>query len=89
LKYYFRALESFHDIREKLNLKFSMEIIIIAARSKWIVRNNKIFKNQRPTFQRWKAIYTEELRMVAHKMKKTCRKFQGVATITSLVFCFV
>jgi YbbR domain-containing protein len=47
-----------------------MEIVILAARSIWIVRNNKNFKNQRPTFHSWKAIYVEELRMVEHRMKK-------------------
>jgi hypothetical protein len=63
-------LESFPDIRDKLKLKFSMEIIILTAWSIWIIRNNKIFKNQRPTFQSWKIIYKEELRLVTHRMKK-------------------
>jgi hypothetical protein len=35
------------DIRNKLKMPFSMEIIMLAAWSIWIIRNNKIFNNQR------------------------------------------
>jgi hypothetical protein len=35
------------DIRNKLKMAFSMEIIMLAAWSIWIIRNNKIFNNQR------------------------------------------
>jgi hypothetical protein len=37
-------LETFLDIKEKLNVPFFMEIIILAAWSIWIIRNNKVFK---------------------------------------------
>jgi hypothetical protein len=47
-----------------------MEIIILASSALWISRNNKIFRNQRPSFQGWKAIYSEELRMLSYRMKK-------------------
>jgi hypothetical protein len=62
--------EAFYDIRDKLRLPFSMDIIILAAWGLWNVRNNKIFKNQRPTFQSWKFLFTQELHMLEYRMKK-------------------
>jgi hypothetical protein len=47
-----------------------MDIIILAAWGIWNVRNNKIFKNQRPTFQSWKFLFFQELHMLAYRMKK-------------------
>jgi hypothetical protein len=41
-----KSLEVFYDIREKMNLPFSMEVIILAACGIWIVRSSKIFKDQ-------------------------------------------
>jgi hypothetical protein len=64
------VIESFYDIRDKLKLPFAMEIIILAAWSIWIIRNNKIFKNQRPSFQSSKAIFREEITSLSHRMKK-------------------
>jgi hypothetical protein len=38
-------METFADLKEKLNVPFFMKIIILVAWSIWIVRNNKIFHN--------------------------------------------
>jgi hypothetical protein len=64
------VIESFYDIRDKLKPPFAMKIIILAAWSIWIIRNNKIFKNQRPSFQSWKVIFNKELSLLSHRMKK-------------------
>jgi hypothetical protein len=63
-------MEAFADLKEKLNVPFLLEIIILAAWSIWIVRNNKIFKNSNPTIASWEAVFYYELIMVKHKMKK-------------------
>jgi hypothetical protein len=62
--------EAFQDLRDKMKLPFSMEIIILASWTLWMSINNKIFRNQRPSFQGWNAIYLEELKMLAFRMKK-------------------
>jgi hypothetical protein len=54
----------------RIKLPFSMDIIILASWSIWIIRNNKIFKNQEARWTSWKAIYMNELRMLAFRMKK-------------------
>ena len=34
-----------------------------------MVRNNRIFINKRPTFERWKAIYISELNWLKYRIK--------------------
>jgi hypothetical protein len=63
-------MEAFADLKEKLNVPFLMEIIILVAWSIWIVRNNKFFKNSNPTIASWEAVFYYELIMVKHRMKK-------------------
>ena len=62
--------EAITDLKEKIGKPFAMDIIILAAWSIWLVRNNNVLKNERPSFASWKAIYFQELRLVAHRMKK-------------------
>jgi hypothetical protein len=57
-------------MRTKIKFPFAMEILIIAAWGIWIVRNNKVFKDQNANFNSWKEIYNQELRMLVHMMKK-------------------
>jgi hypothetical protein len=64
------VMESIEDLKKKIGLPFGMDIIIAATRSLWIVRNNKIFKNIRPSFSSWRAIYLQELRLISFRMKK-------------------
>jgi hypothetical protein len=61
--------DAIKDIKNKLQVPFAMDIIILAAWSIWIVRNNKIFNNQRPRFATWKEIFHEKLRMLGHRIK--------------------
>jgi hypothetical protein len=64
------VLESISNIKDNLNLPFSMEIIVLAAWSIWILRNEKIFNNIQPSFRTWKAIYFQELIWLGHRIKK-------------------
>jgi hypothetical protein len=58
------------DIKDKLNVHFFMDIIILASWSIWITRNNKIFEGIHPSFNSWRTIYLQELRMVKYRVKK-------------------
>jgi hypothetical protein len=62
--------QAFYDIKKKLNVPFAMELIILAAWGIWISRNNKIFNNQEPSFESWKAIFLQEAKMLTYRMKK-------------------
>jgi hypothetical protein len=63
-------MEAFDEMRILLKLTFAMDVLILAAWGIWIVRDNKLFENQNATFISWKAIYSQELKMLAHRMKK-------------------
>jgi hypothetical protein len=64
------VLESIVDMKKKINKPFSMEIIILAPWSIWIVRNNKLFGDETTRWSNWKAIFNKELKMLAYRMKK-------------------
>ena len=71
-------LEAVHDMRDKINQPFFMEIIILAAWGIWMVRNNKIFKNIRPSFQEWKVIFFNELKNLNCRIRaKYAHQFQA------------
>ena len=63
------VFEAFEDIKDKLRLPFFMEIIIIGSWAIWISRNNKIFEHIQPSFQGWKHIYLQELKLLTHKIR--------------------
>jgi hypothetical protein len=54
-------------MRLKINLPFAMEVIILSAWGIWIVRNNKIFKDQTTEFNTWKAIFFQELKLLVQE----------------------
>ena len=64
------VLEAFQDLKDKLRYPFYMEIIILGAWAIWITRNNKIFENIAPSFQGWKFIFLEELKLLKFRMRK-------------------
>jgi hypothetical protein len=64
------VLENIEDLKAKIQLPFAMDLIIIAAWSIWIVRNDMVFNNKRPTFSSWKVIYFKELHWLSYRMKK-------------------
>jgi hypothetical protein len=63
-------MEAFFGLKDNLKVPLFMEIPIIPALGYMYSQKKKIFKNQRPSFSRWKEIYFLELRMVIDIMKK-------------------
>jgi hypothetical protein len=63
-------LEAFYDIKEKLNLPFAVEIIMLAAWSIWIVKNKNFFEGQAPSVLAWKTVFKQELQLLSYRMKK-------------------
>jgi hypothetical protein len=64
------VFEAFYDIKEKLNVPFAVEIIMLASWSIWIVRNRKIFEGQLPSIGAWKIVLKQELHLLSYRMKK-------------------
>jgi hypothetical protein len=63
-------LEALEEMKTKINLPFAMDIIMLAAWGIWIVRNNKILKDHNAPFISWKAVFSQELKLLVHRMKK-------------------
>ena len=47
-----------------------MEIIILGSWAIWISRNDKIFENITPSFDGWKHIFFQELKLLKYRIKK-------------------
>jgi hypothetical protein len=58
------------DMRGKITYSWFMEIIMITSWSIWVVRNNVIFNNKRPSVQDWKFTFKSEMALLAHRIKK-------------------
>jgi hypothetical protein len=61
--------DAIKDVKNKLRIPFAMDIIVLTTWSIWIVRNNRIFNNKRPSLASWRAILHEELRLLGHRIK--------------------
>jgi hypothetical protein len=64
------TFETIIDMRSKLKLPFSMDIIMISAWSIWITRNNAIFNNQRHDLQSWRVSFRHEISLLKYRIKK-------------------
>jgi hypothetical protein len=64
------VFEAFYDMKEKLQIPFTVEVIILASWSIWIVRNRKIFEGQVPSIVAWKTVFKQELHLLSFRMKK-------------------
>jgi len=61
----------FISFKRQLNLPFFMEIIIRGCWSIWMVRNDFIFRNLRPSLQACHAIFKKEFVLALHRTKST------------------
>jgi hypothetical protein len=48
---------------------FFMEVVITACRQIWLLRNGQIFRNERPTFAKWKACFVHEISLLKYRIK--------------------
>jgi hypothetical protein len=61
--------EASANLKQQLNVPFSMEIIILMTWSIWKCRNEWIFENQDPTVQHCKNEFRKELLLVIHRAR--------------------
>jgi hypothetical protein len=62
-------MEAFAYLRDKFQQPFFMDIIILASRAIWIIRNDKIFQNIQASIHRWKATFYSELQLLKFRIK--------------------
>ena len=56
-----------NNLKEMLDLPFSLEIIILAAWAIWITRNEFIFNKITPSLYRCRKTFKEELKWLVHR----------------------
>jgi hypothetical protein len=57
------------NLKQQLNVPFSMEIVILMTWSIWKCRNAWLFQDKDPTVQQCKNEFTKELHLVTHRAK--------------------
>jgi hypothetical protein len=48
---------------------FFMEVVIMACRHIWLLRNGKISRNERPTFAKWKCNFIHDTSLLKYRIK--------------------
>jgi hypothetical protein len=64
-----RPEEAAANLKQQLNVPFSIEIIILMTWSIWKCRNAWLFENKDPTVQHCKNEFTKELLLVIHRAR--------------------
>jgi hypothetical protein len=55
--------------RRSFGKPFFMEVVILACRHIWLLRNGKIFRNERPTFAKWKCNFIHDISLLKYRIK--------------------
>jgi hypothetical protein len=55
--------------RASFGKPFFMEVVILACRNIWLLRNGKIFRNERPTFAKWKCNFIHDISLIKFRIK--------------------
>jgi hypothetical protein len=55
--------------RRSFGHPFFMEVLITACWNIWLIRNAKIFRQERPTFAKWKCKFVHDLTLLQHRIK--------------------
>jgi hypothetical protein len=48
---------------------FFTEVVFTAAWNIWIVRNGKVFRNERPLFRTWRHNFIHDMTLLSHRIK--------------------
>jgi hypothetical protein len=55
--------------KQSFGQPFFMEVLIMALWNIWILRNGLIFRNERPTFARWKCKFVHDMSWLQYRIK--------------------
>jgi hypothetical protein len=56
--------------RESFRKPFFIEVVIIACRNIWLIRNDKVFNQSRPTFAKWKYKFIHDMSLLPYRIKQ-------------------
>ena len=61
------------DARRSFTKPFFTEVVFTACWNIWITRNAKVFRNERPSFNRWRGAFVHDISLLAHRIKPRSR----------------
>jgi hypothetical protein len=60
--------------RSRFAKPFFMEVLIVACRHIWLIRNGKFFSNERPSFARWRGRFIHDFTLLQYRVKEKYRQ---------------
>jgi hypothetical protein len=57
------------EARRSFGQPFFMEVVIMACRNIWLLRNAKIFRQEIPTFAKWKCNFVHSISLLKYRIK--------------------
>lgn len=55
--------------RREFHKPFFAEVVFLACWNIWMIRNDRVFKNIKPSFRRWRASFVHDISLLAHRIK--------------------
>ena len=52
---------------------FFTKVVFIACWNIWIVRNAKVFRHERPSFNKWRCAFIHDITLMQHRVKQVFR----------------
>ena len=66
-------VETVMRARAEFAKPFFTEVVFIACWKIWTIRNGKVFKNERPSFNRWRSNFIHDITLMTHRIKPKFR----------------
>jgi hypothetical protein len=57
------------EARRSFGQPFFMEVVIMACRNIWLLQNAKIFRQEIPTFAKWKCNFVHSISLLKYRIK--------------------
>jgi len=66
-------VETVIQARRDFAKPFFTELVFIACWNIWTIRNGKVFRNERPSFNRWRSSFIHDISLMTHMIKSKFR----------------
>ena len=66
-------METVIQARRDFAKPFFTEVVFIACWNIWTIRNGKVFRNERPSFNRWRSSFIHDISLMTHMIKSKFR----------------
>ena len=61
------------SVRRDFGHPFFTEVVFVSCWNIWIVRNAKVFRHERPSFNKWRSAFIHDITLMQHRIKHVFR----------------